>query len=487
VGKREQMQRERSVRRKGRIIAGVAAVALGGGMLLLPVMTASAAAPPTAYGADATGKALYQVYNAVAAVDPSLPGSRSAVQVNPSASPPILLTTYGYANDPGTLVGAVVFAPPSPTCTSDPLPPGCGPTPPAVTPANFPGLAEAFYPQPDQEHVAKCAANTDASNAQGNSACDQSNTGTWYAVADASPKNPLGPSARGFASEAGPNVAGTPFAVKQLSSESNVTPDKDGNLTVTQENKGQDITIAGTPLAASFEASSHLKSTADAVTGDAVCTIDFTMGGQAIPIDQAQAILSQVGSVPGAPYDFQFAPPTPPVVQTDNLGGSASCQGATLQVTDHATGSSATYIFGTTVSRAARLGQTLSAGGGDSGSSTPSSGSFGGDGSSGFTSGGSSGAALSAPSSTGTDTGSAPVEAAAAPTEPQAAPEASAPPAQGVSNGPGLITKKINATPVGIVTALGTIGVLLGSWLLLSSIAGLGKGGIRLAGWQAKS
>src|SRR5947207_3681238 len=91
VQMRDELQRQRAGRRRGRIAAGVIALTLGGSMLLLPVMTASAAAPPTAYGGDAVGKTLYQVYNAVAQVDPSVPGSRAAAQVDPSASPPILL------------------------------------------------------------------------------------------------------------------------------------------------------------------------------------------------------------------------------------------------------------------------------------------------------------------------------------------------------------------------------------------------------------
>jgi hypothetical protein len=466
VRMRDQIERQRT-RRRGRVAAGFAALTLGGGMLLLPAMTASAAAPPTAYGADTVGKALYQVYNAVAQVDPSLPGSRSAVQVDPSASPPILLTTYGYANDPGTLVGAVAFAPGNPT-----------------TPSNTPGLAEAFYPEPDQEHVSKCAANNDATDAQRSSACDSANTGTWSATADASPKAKLGPSARGFAQEGGPNIAGTPFGAKHLSSESNITPDNDGNLIVIQENKGSDIPITGTPVTVSnFEASSHLKATAAAVTGDAICTINVTIAGQPIPLDQVPTALAGVGAVPGAPFSFQFAPPTAPVVTEDSLGGSASCTGATLQVTDNNTGSSVTYVFGTTVSRAARLGQTLSAAGDDQ--PAAASATSGGDGSS-FSSS-SDGSSFSSPASSDTGSSSTPIESAApAPSETQQAAAPAAAPRAPTFNEPKLITKKINAVPVGIVTALGSIGVLLGSWLLLSSVAGLGQHGIRLSGWTMR-
>lgn len=466
-----------SRRRRWRVVAGASSLAAGTALLLLPSMTASAASPPTAYGAETEGKALYQNYNAVAAVDPALPGSRAAVQVDPSASPQVLITTYGYANDPGTLAGAVLFAPGNPT-----------------TPSNFPGLAEAFYPVPDQEHVAKCAANNDASNTTGSGACDQANTGTWYAVADASPKNPLGPSGRGFASEQGANIAGSPFTGSNLTSESNVTPDQDGNLAVIQENKGSNIAIAGTPLVASFEASSHLKSTTSGVTGSATCTINFTMGGQAVPVDQAAQVLNQAGTVPGSPYSYQFTPPTPPVIDSDSLGATASCTGAVLQVVDHVSNSSATYTFGTTVAHAATLGQTLSnSSGGSSSSSSSSSDVSSSGGTAGFTGSDSSGSSggtasltsgsSSAPSSdVAAPSTAAPSDSTAAPAA--AAPQQSAPQQTNLDNGPRLITKKVKPLPIGIVTALGTLGILLGSWFLLSSVAGLGRHGVRLAGWR---
>ena len=461
----------------------------GGAMLVVPTMNASAAAPPTAYGANAQGKAIHANYNAVASVDPAIGSTRAFASVNPDQSPPVQLGSYGYANDPGTLAGAVIFAPGNPT-----------------TPANFPGLAEAFYPEPDQEHVAKCAANTDATNATGSQACDQANAGNWYALADVQPKNPLGPSSLGYTSTQGATLGnGVPLTANQVTSKSQIVPDQDGNLSVVQENKGHDISIPGTPITiSSFEASSHLKATTDAVTGDAVCTINMNIGGNPVPTDQvaaALAALPQAPAVPGGPgFTYAFTPPSQPVIAQDAIGGTASCTGAILEVTDLTTASSVTYTFGETLAQAAKLGQTLGnssgSGSSDSGSAAGSSGSTGG--SAGFTgsdstsssaspSSGSlpSSAALSSDSSTAaspsdSSSGAAPATASA--------PSQSAPQPSGeLASGPRLIKKKLNATPVGLVTALGTSALLAGIWLLVSSVAGLGRRGIRLAGWQMRA
>lgn len=457
-----------AVRTWGRMVVGLAGVAGGAALLVVPsalVAPAGAAGspgasapPPKEYGGFAQGKAIHQNYNVIASVDPALAASRATAQVSPDGAPPVQLSSYGYSNDPGTLAGAVLFAPGNPT-----------------TPANFPGLAEAFFPEPDQEHVAKCAFNNDAADTTRSGVCDQTRNNTEYALADVQPKNPLGPSAQGFASVAGTTFGhGIPLVANHVTSQSFIVPDDKGRLTVLQENRGTDITIPGTPITiASFEASAHLLSTADAVTGDASCTIDMVVAGQHVPVSQVQAALNAIPQpLTGAGLIYSFSSPTKPMVAVDNVGAAASCTGAVLQISNPTTGNSVSYTFGETDAKAARLGQTLSAGGSASApaaDTTPVAGPP---------------PAASAPASAAPS--SAPVASDVVATTPTGATATlSSPPPQSSASAPEvvaaprlptrLITKRKSALLLGIVTALGASSVLLGAWALIGAVAAIAK------------
>ena len=459
-----------------RIVVGVTGLVAGAGAVAFPAGLAGAAAaapaatsaPPAEYGAAAQGKAIHENYNAVASVDPALAASRATAQVSPSASPPIQLSSYGYSRDPGTLAGAVLFAPGNPT-----------------TPANFPGLAEAFFPVPNQQHVAKCTFNNDATDTTRSGLCDQTRTGTDYALADVEPKNNLGPSAEGYASVAGTTFGnGVPLVAGHVTSQSLIVPNAKGELTVTQENKGTNIAIPGTPITiASFEASTHLLSTAQQVSGTATCTIDVVIAGQHVPVSQVQHALSALPAPPAAgPLVYAFTAPTRPVVAQDAIGGAGSCTGAVLEISNPTTGSSVTYTFGETDARAAKLGSVLSGAGSppaavgappsDSSATPP--------------------APAAAPDSTpaaptGTDVvSSTPTGATAtiSPTPPPAAsPNLAAPAPSGRVAQARLLTKKISAMPIGIVTAAGATAFGLGAWALIGAVASIAKArGIRLSG-----
>ena len=445
----------------GRMVVGAAGVAAGVAVLTIPsglIVRAGAAGVPPEFGAAAEGKAIHQNYNVVASLDPALAASRATAQVSPSGALPKQLSSYGYSNDPGTLAGAVLFAPGNPT-----------------TPANFPGLAEAFYPRPDQEHVAKCAFNNDATDTARSGVCDQTRTNTEYALADVAPNNPLGASSLGFASVGGETFGhGFPLVANHVTSESQVAPDKDGRLSVLQENKGTDITISGTPLTiASFEASTHLLSTADHVTGDATCSIDMVVAGQHVPVSQVQAALDALPPPPaGGPVVYSFSPPTKPTVTEDNIGGAASCTGAVLEISNPTTGNSVSYTFGETKTQAARLGQTLTG----AGASAPASdsnpvASAPTDSGAPSSSSGPSGSDVVATTPTGsTATLSAPPPATSAPAGPSALAAPSGPASLGR-----LITKKVSAVPIGIVTAVGATSILLGAWALVGAVAAIAK------------
>ena len=450
-----------TARTRVRMVGGAAGVAAGIAVLTIPsglVARAGASGVPAEFGAAAEGKAIHQNYNVVASLDPALAASRSTAQVSPSGALPKQLSSYGYSNDPGTLAGAVLFAPGNPT-----------------TPANFPGLAEAFFPRPDQEHVAKCAFNNDASDTARSGVCDQTRTNTEYSLADVAPNNPLGASALGFASVAGETFGhGFPLVANHVTSESQVAPDKEGRLAVLQENKGSDITIPGTPLTiASFEASAHLLSTAGTVTGDATCAIDMVIAGQHVAVSQVQAALNSLPPPPaGGPLVYSFSPPTKPTVTADNIGGAASCTGAVLEISNPTTGNSVSYTFGETKAQAAKLGQTLSG----AGSSAPAASDNSPAASAPTDSGLPSGTPAAAPSSSDvvstTPTGS---------TATLSAPPAATPSAPAAGGAPGqaslgrMITKKVSAVPIGIVTAVGATSILLGAWALVGAVGAIAK------------
>lgn len=452
---------------------GVTGLAAGAGALAFPAAlagvaaadTATPAAPPAEYGAAAQGKAIHENYNAVASVDPALAASRATAQVSPSASPPVQLSSYGYSHDPGTLAGAVLFAPGNPT-----------------TPANFPGLAEAFFPVPNQQHVAKCTFNNDATDTTRSGLCDQTRTDTDYALADVEPNNKLGPSAEGYASVAGTTFGnGVPLVASHVTSESLIVPDAKGELTVTQENKGTDIAIPGTPITvASFEASTHLISTADQVSGVATCSIDMVIAGQHVPVSQVQAALSALPTPPaGGPLVYAFTAPTKPVVAQDAVGGAGSCTGAVLEISNPTTGNSVTYTFGETDARAAKLGTLLSGVG-----SLPSSvvGALPSD----TSAPPPAPPASTAATPTGTDVVSTTPTGATATLSPTPPPAAStnlaAPAPSGRVAQARLVTKKISAVPIGIVTAAGATALGLGAWALIGAVATIAKArGIRLS------
>lgn len=459
-----------------RIVIGVTGLVGGAGALALPAGlggvaaadTAAPAAPPAEYGAAAQGKAIHENYNAVASVDPALAASRATAQVSPSASPPVQLSSYGYSHDPGTLAGAVLFAPGNPT-----------------TPANFPGLAEAFFPVPNQQHVAKCTFNNDATDAARSGLCDQTRTGTDYALADVEPTNKLGPSAEGFASVAGTTFGhGVPLVASHVTSESLIVPDAKGELTVTQENKGTNIAIPGTPITiASFEASTHLVSTAAQVSGTATCAIDVVIAGQHVPVSQVQAALSSLAPPAGSPLVYAFTAPTKPVVAQDAIGGAGSCTGAVLEISNPTTGNSVTYTFGETDARAAKLGALLTGAGSVSSSMV---GALPVDTSAAPPAPPAAATDSTAATPTGTDVvSSTPTGATAtlSPTPPAAASANLAAPApSGRVAQARLVTKKISAMPIGIVTAAGATALGLGAWALFAAVATIAKArGIRLS------
>ena len=458
------------------MVVGLTGVVAGAGALAFPAGLAGAAAgataapvaPPAEYGAAAQGKAIHANYNAVASVDPALAASRATAQVSPSGSPPVQLSSYGYSNDPGTLAGAVLFAPGNPT-----------------TPANFPGLAEAFFPVPNQQHVAKCAFNNDATDTTRSGVCDQTRTDTEYALADVEPTNKLGPSAEGYAGVAGTTFGhGVPLVASHVTSESMIVPDAKGELTVTQENKGTNIAIQGTPITiASFEASTHLISTADHVSGVATCSIDVVIAGQHVPVSQVQAALSALPAPPaGGPLVYAFTAPTKPVVAQDAIGGAGSCTGAVLEISNPTTGSSVTYTFGETDARAAKLGTLLTGAGSPASSvvgAVPSASSA--------TPPAPPAATDSTPATpTGTDVVSSTPTGATATLSPTPPPAAStnlaAPAPSGRVAQARLVTKRISAVPIGIVTAAGATALGLGAWALIGAVASIAKvRGIRLS------
>ena len=452
--------------------------ALTGPAQASPVSAAPASevssSPPTEYGAAAQGKAIHENYNAVASVDPALAASRATAQVSPSGSPPVQLSSYGYSNDPGTLAGAVLFAPGNPT-----------------SPSNFPGLAEAFFPVPNQQHVAKCVFNNDATDTARSSVCDQTRTDTEYSLAEVQPTNKLGPSSEGYASVAGTTFGnGVPLVANHVTSLSLVVPNAKGELTVTQENRGTNVAITGTPITvASFEASTHLTSTKDQVVGTATCSIDMVIAGQHVPVSQVQAALSALPKPPaGSPLVYAFTGPTKPVVAQDAVSGAGSCTGAVLEISNPTTGNSVTYTFGETDARAAKLG-TLLAGLGTlpttvvgavpADSSTPPPASSG-------------PAAAVTDTSTATPSGNEVVAttptgstATLSPAPANTAPALAAPAPAYTSRGvrTRLVTRKVSAVPIGIVTAVGATALGLGGWALIAAVAVLAKArGTRLSG-----
>ncbi|GAC1315990.1 MAG: hypothetical protein NVSMB12_12340 [Acidimicrobiales bacterium] len=468
-----------------RAALGGAGAAAGVVLLAFPAALTSAAqasepalapaSPPAEYGAAAQGKAIHENYNAVASVDPALAASRATAQVSPSGSPPVQLSSYGYSNDPGTLAGAVLFAPGNPT-----------------TPSNFPGLAEAFFPVPNQQHVAKCVFNNDATDTPRSGVCDQTRTDTEYALADVQPTNKLGPSAEGYASVAGTTFGnGVPLVASHVTSLSLVVPNTKGELTVTQENRGTNIAITGTPITvASFEASTHLTSTKDQVTGTATCSIDMVIAGQHVPVSQVQAALSALPKPPaGSPLVYAFTGPSKPVVAQDTESGAGSCTGAILEISNPTTGNSVTYTFGETDARAAKLG-TLLAGLGPLPTSVlgsvPADSSTAPPAAPGPAAAAATDTSPSAPASNEvvatTPTGST---VTLAPAPPNSAPALAAPaptaPSRGVRTR--LVTRKVSAVPIGIVTAVGATALGLGGWALIAAVAALAKArGTRLSG-----
>ena len=323
-----------------------AAGALGAGVLLglvVPGAHAGAAAadkPFDNYSGRVQGVGIRQVYGAAGAqADPGTASSFANVNSVPGFGGTLVDMKAAAINaDPGTLAGAVLFAPPD--CSAQPPSSGClesggyapgAPDTGLASPAGFPGYAEAFFPEPDQPRAQKCLANKDA---KADETCSQA-SGGLYADAQVNPKAPNGPLAQGLASSQG-------YSSDMLSGESVVSRaavglDDKGSLRSEVESVGNGLAIAGTPVVIKgFRAAAFTVAARGGASGDASCTVDVTANGQPIPISQVQAALDGATSAIGAasPVSFRFTPPSPKSITTTADGGvQAECTGAVLDIT----------------------------------------------------------------------------------------------------------------------------------------------------------
>lgn len=372
--------------------------------------------------------------------------------------------------DPGTIVGAVIWAP-----GSSPLPPESG----MHEARGFPFYSEAFHPTPEgqSKRTEKCFFNKEAQPSPECRAADAVMFSSGVVVPEEGVQVDGAPpllSSTGFARAVGTDQGD--LRIGETSSEAFVGPDEQGRLVSRHHATAREVVIAGTPVAATFSVSSEVVSTEEGATGTARCDAVITIAGQTLSSpEEINAALKAFGEASG--HTIVFTPPTKPVVAptaSEPPGARASCQGARLEVVSRNTGVRLLYQLGDTMSVAAPLGVSLAA--------DPSTGIDLPDG----------GGAIDVPTFTEDASFEQPFTAAPV----TQTPAASSPPAQiavddgpatdqPVAAGPGprYIRETLDALPIGAVTAGASIALGLGAWLLIAVVGSLARGGrLRLPG-----
>jgi hypothetical protein len=474
---------------------------------------APAATAYNSYSAGVQGVALRMVAQAVgAADDPGSAATIANINVFPGTQGQFIQLKGSAINtDPGTLAGAALFAAPDCTAFSDgnqssgypqcalaggspevPPPgyfqdsskpgqspgklPGTGTDSGLEVAAGFPGWAEAFYPQPDQRHVVKCAANKDAKDAS--STCSPSQN-AYYADARVNPDNT---SAGGMAITASPQ--GTELTGSSVSSQSSIALDASNRLVSIVDSWGAGFAIPGVPglLIRGYHSIAKTIADGDKVTAEASCTVDVNINGQAVDPSQATALINALPKSPNVAVHFE--PPSPPIITQSSAGGkSAACTGAQLTATFPTTNQSGTIQNGTV---RYILGQSFATSSQQSNAPTFDFGN-----STGGVTGAGPGSVATGTASGGTPQlagGGSPIgglgsASAAAPALSGAGPSTSSRPGGTGGAAPASLVKPANGTALGMLAAGTVLAIALGGWLAVGVVQSLSKGtGLKLPG-----
>jgi len=256
----------------------------------------------------------------------------------------IAMKAVGAVANPGTIVGAVIWA--APICEPQPNAP-CTLAPTGLHEASgFPGYAEALYPtsegSPNREHVRKCILNKDADGANPTAGAAQpacaADAVPAYAGADTTIEEL---SSRGFTRVAG--ASGPGISVGASEALSDVRP-VDGNLASKGYASVRNVDIAGVVKIEAVKAAAEVVAGPDADKAEkatAACTFEgLTIADQEVKFDpekglnpkDLEPLLAQARALG---YDVDIIPPPKPKVGTTADGKHfAECEGLKVFVTD---------------------------------------------------------------------------------------------------------------------------------------------------------
>jgi len=277
----------------------------------------------------------------------------------------VAMKARGAILDPGTIGGAVLWAPPAgefadPDLNSDgkgdrtggvPCNNDCELAPTGMhEAAGFPGYAEAFYPNAngiDRQHTAKCLINKDANEANPTggaiqTACRNDAEATpFYAVADTFIDDLH---SRGFSRAAGA-TASSIISVGASEALSDVRPTTTGKLIARGYAAASNISLAnGVVQIGAVRSSAEIDTEPGAGAPDvakASCTVSgVQVAGVDLPVDAGTQInpntfkpLHDAALARG--FDITILPPSKPTITTDQFGKhTATCVGMRVFIDD---------------------------------------------------------------------------------------------------------------------------------------------------------
>jgi hypothetical protein len=263
----------------------------------------------------------------------------------------VAMKARGVVLDPGTIGGAVLWAPPNGTFGDASCNNQCMLLPTGVhEAAGFPGYSEAFYPDANgvnRQHTAKCLFTKDANEANPtggalqNLCRNDAEATPSYAVADTFIDDLH---SRGF-TRVGGATGSTLISVGSSEALSDVRPTSTGKLVSLGYASASNILIAnGVVQVGSIKASAEIDTepgTGAPAVAKASCVVDgLQIAGVDLPIDAGSQIdPKQFKPIHDAAlargFDIQVIPPAKPLITTDSVGKhSASCSGVQIIVDD---------------------------------------------------------------------------------------------------------------------------------------------------------